>query len=70
MCKARLVCHDDEQSDDVCKAWADGCWPSVWTNASGLMDNYCVCATCGQACGLCGLMGDGLGMDQASPSMD
>jgi len=37
VCKARLVCHDDEQSDDVCKAWVDGCWPSVWTNASGLM---------------------------------
>ena len=48
VCKARLVCHDDEQSDDVCKAWAGGCWPSVWTDASGLMDNYYVCAACGQ----------------------
>ena len=32
------------------------------------MGNYNVCTACGQA--MCGLIGDILGMDQASPNVD
>ena len=49
VCKARLDCHDDVQSNTMCKVWVDRCWPSAWTNASGLMGSYNVCTACGQA---------------------
>lgn len=47
VCKVGLGCHDAVQSYAMCKVWASGCWASAWTDASGLMGNYNVCAACG-----------------------
>ena len=41
MCKAGLGCHDDVQSNAVCKDWATRCYPNTWTNANG-MGSYIV----------------------------
>ena len=68
--KAGLGCHDDVQSNVVCKAWASGCWLSAWIDASRLMGNYIVYVLyVGMLCGLCWLIGESLGMGQASQNM-
>ena len=43
MCKVRLGCHDDVQSDVVCKAWVGGFCFSAWIDVSGLMGSYLMC---------------------------
>ena len=66
MCKAGLGCHDDVQSNAVCKDWATRCYPNTWTNANG-MGSYIVYVLYMDM--LCWLMGEGLGMAQASQNV-
>ena len=50
MCPAGLGFHEDVKIDAVFKACASGCWPSAWTDASGLMEvTLCVCVAYGHA---------------------
>ena len=49
--------------------WASGCWLNAWIDTSGLMVvTWCVLHV-GMLCGLCCLMGEGLGTGQASQNV-
>ena len=66
MCKTGLGCYDDQM---LCaRHWASGCWLNAWTDVSGLM-LVTWCAVCGHAVWAVLLMGEGLGMGQASQNV-
>ena len=66
VCKIGLGYYDDQM---LCaRHWANECWLNAWTDASGLM-SVTWCAACGYAVQTVLLMGEGLGMGQASQNV-